>query len=77
MLGILTVGESVTKIIKYIASGLLVGLVAYVIFKKSLKLETIIIITVIAATMFSMLDAYCLPDDNLCKMFTKNNRRIR
>ena len=70
MLGILTVGESVTKIIKYIASGLLVGLVAYVIFKKSLKLETIIIITVIAATMFSMLDAYCLPDDNLCKMFT-------
>lgn len=72
MRGILNVGESVKKIIKYIAVGLLVGLVAYVISKKSLKLELIIIITVTAATIFSILDTYYLTDNNFSKMFTSS-----
>lgn len=72
MRGILNVGESVKKIIKYIAVGLLVGLVAYVISKKPLKLELIIIITVTAATIFSILDTYYLTDNNFSKMFTSS-----
>lgn len=46
------------RIIKYLVEGLMVAIAAYAIPKKSLNLEEIALIALIAAATFSILDTY-------------------
>jgi threonine/homoserine efflux transporter RhtA len=54
----INIPEIITRIIKYIIEGLAVAVVASLIPRRSLDLEDIAVISLTAATMFSILDAY-------------------
>ena len=58
MNGLINVGELVKRIIKYLVEGLMVGIAAYAIPKRSLNVEEIILISLTAAATFSILDTY-------------------
>lgn len=50
--------ELAKKAIKYLVEGLIVALAAYAIPKKSLNIEEIIVIALVAAATFSILDVF-------------------
>jgi len=50
--------ELVKRIIKYLVEGIIVAIAAYVIPKKSLNVEEIIVIALMAAATFSVLDVF-------------------
>ena len=50
--------ELVKRIIKYLVEGIIVAISAYVIPKKSLNVEEIIVIALMAAATFSVLDVF-------------------
>ena len=55
---LIDIGELVKRIIKYLVEGLIVAIVAFVIPKRSLNVEEIILIALTAAATFSILDTY-------------------
>ncbi len=48
--------EALTRLIKYIFEGLMVGLVAYILPKSKLRFDEILLIGLSAACVFSILD---------------------
>lgn len=50
--------ELIKRAIKYIIEGIIVALAAYVIPKKSLNVEEVIVIALTAAATFSVLDVF-------------------
>jgi hypothetical protein len=50
--------ELIKRAIKYIIEGIIVALAAYVIPKKSLNLEEVVVIALTAAACFSVLDVF-------------------
>jgi ABC-type Co2+ transport system permease subunit len=50
--------ELIKRAIKYIIEGIIVALAAYVIPKKSLNIEEVVVIALTAAATFSILDTY-------------------
>lgn len=56
--GLLDVNELVQRVVKYLVEGLMVALASYAIPKKSLKLDEIALIALVAAATFSILDTY-------------------
>ena len=50
--------ELIKRIIKYIVEGLMVAIAAYAIPKKSLNVEEIVVIALMAAATFSVLDVF-------------------
>ena len=55
---LLDVNELVQRVVKYLVEGLMVALASYAIPKKSLKLDEIALIALVAAATFSILDTY-------------------
>ena len=52
------VHELVRRIVKYLIEGLMVAIAAYAIPKKSMNLEEIALLALVAAATFSILDTY-------------------
>ena len=52
------VQEIVRRIVKYLVEGLMVAVAAYAIPKKSMNLEEIALLALVAAATFSILDTY-------------------
>jgi hypothetical protein len=52
------ISELVKRAIKYIVEGIIVALAAYVIPKKSLNVEEVVVIALTAAATFSVLDVF-------------------
>lgn len=52
------VQEIVRRIVKYLIEGLMVAIAAYAIPKKSMNLEEIALLALVAAATFSILDTY-------------------
>jgi ABC-type Co2+ transport system permease subunit len=52
------VSELIKRAIKYIIEGIIVALAAYVIPKKSLNVEEVVVIALTAAATFSVLDVF-------------------
>ena len=52
------VREIVRRIIKYLIEGLMVAIAAYAIPKKTMNLEEIALLALVAAATFSILDTY-------------------
>jgi ABC-type Co2+ transport system permease subunit len=52
------VQEIVRRIVKYLVEGLMVAIAAYAIPKKSMNLEEIALLALVAAATFSILDTY-------------------
>jgi ABC-type Co2+ transport system permease subunit len=50
--------EIVRRIVKYLVEGLMVAIAAYAIPKKSMNLEEIALLALVAAATFSILDTY-------------------
>jgi hypothetical protein len=50
--------ELIKRAIKYIVEGIIVALAAYVIPKKSLSVEEVIVISLTASATFSLLDVF-------------------
>ena len=58
MLGTLDLGEFIKRAMKYVVEGIMVAVAAYAIPNKSLKVDEILLIALVAAATFSILDAY-------------------
>ena len=58
MLGNLDLGEFIKRAMKYVVEGIMVAVAAYAIPNKSLKVDEILLIALVAAATFSILDAY-------------------
>tara|TARA_Y100001980_G_C14541376_1_gene319330 strand:- start:514 stop:768 length:255 start_codon:yes stop_codon:yes gene_type:complete len=58
MMGNLDLGEFIKRALKYIVEGIMVAIAAYAIPNKSLKVDEILLIALVAAATFSILDAY-------------------
>jgi ABC-type Co2+ transport system permease subunit len=54
----LNIEELVKRIIKYLIQGLVIAIVAVVIPKKSLNIEEVVILSLVAAATFSILDVF-------------------
>ena len=52
----LDIQEMVTRVIKYLLEGLVVGIVAFVLPSKGLTINEAILIALVAAAMFALLD---------------------
>jgi len=52
------VQELIKRIVKYLFEGIVVALVAYTIPKKRLDIEEVVIIALVAAMTFSLLDVF-------------------
>lgn len=50
--------ELIQRVIKYLVEGFMVAVAAYAIPKKSLKMDEVALIALIAAATFSILDTY-------------------
>ena len=50
--------EIVRRIVKYLVEGLIVAIAAYAIPKKSMNIEEITLLALVAAATFSILDTY-------------------
>ncbi len=57
-MGNLDLGEFIKRALKYIVEGIMVAIAAYAIPNKSLKVDEILLIALVAAATFSILDAY-------------------
>lgn len=51
-------GELIKRAVKYVIEGIMVAIAAYVIPKKSLNVDEIVLIALSAAAIFSILDTY-------------------
>jgi hypothetical protein len=51
-------GEFIKRIIKYLIEGLIVGIVAVILPKKSLNVEEVVIVGLTAASTFALLDVF-------------------
>ena len=51
-------GELIKRAIKYLVEGVIVAIAAYTIHKKALNIEEIVIIGLMAAATFSILDVF-------------------
>jgi ABC-type Co2+ transport system permease subunit len=58
MNGVMNLSELVKRLVKYLVEGLMVAVAAYAIPKRSLNLEEIMLIALIAAATFSILDTF-------------------
>ena len=58
MFGNLDLGEFIKRALKYVIEGIMVAIAAYAIPNKSLKVDEILLIALVAAATFSILDAY-------------------
>ena len=58
MSGMFDFNELVKRSIKYIIEGIMVAIAAYAIPKKSLNVEEIVVIALMAAATFSVLDVF-------------------
>jgi ABC-type Co2+ transport system permease subunit len=58
MSGMFDFNELVKRAIKYIIEGIMVAIAAYAIPKKSLNVEEIVVIALMAAATFSVLDVF-------------------
>lgn len=56
--GFLDLGELVKRALKYLVEGLIVALAAYVIPAKRLRVDETLLIALVAAATFSILDTY-------------------
>jgi len=56
--GFLDLGELVKRALKYFVEGLIVALAAYVIPSQRLRLDETLLIALVAAATFSILDTY-------------------
>jgi len=56
--GFLDLGELVKRALKYFVEGIIVALAAYVIPAKRLRLDETLLIALVAAATFSILDTY-------------------
>jgi|TARA_Y100000816_G_C26008704_1_gene527309 ABC-type Co2+ transport system permease subunit len=56
--GMFDVQELVKRVVKYLIEGIVVAIVAFSIPKKSLNVEEIVIIGLVAAATFSILDVF-------------------
>tara|TARA_A100001011_G_C14310891_1_gene845534 strand:- start:4015 stop:4278 length:264 start_codon:yes stop_codon:yes gene_type:complete len=56
--GFLDLGELVKRALKYFVEGLIVALAAYVIPAKRLRVDETLLIALVAAATFSILDTY-------------------
>jgi ABC-type Co2+ transport system permease subunit len=56
--GFLNLGELVKRALKYFVEGLIVAIAAYVIPSKRLKMDETLLIALVAAATFSILDMY-------------------
>ena len=54
----LNVKELIKRVVKYLVEGLMVSIAAYAIPKQSLKVDEIILIALVSAATFSVLDTY-------------------
>jgi ABC-type Co2+ transport system permease subunit len=52
------VQEIIRRIVKYLVEGLMVAIAAYAIPKKSMNIEEIALLALVAAATFSILDTY-------------------
>lgn len=52
------VKEILRRLLKYLVEGLMIAIVAYLIPKKSLNMEEILLLALTAAATFSILDTY-------------------
>ena len=50
--------EHIKRVIKYLVEGIMVAIAAYAIPKKSLNLEEVVIIGLVSAATFSVLDVF-------------------
>ena len=50
--------EIIKRIVKYLIEGLMVAIAAYAIPKKSMNIEEIVLLALVAAATFSILDTY-------------------
>ena len=57
-MGNLDLGEFIKRALKYVVEGIMVAIAAYAIPNKSLKVDEILLIALVAAATFSILDAY-------------------
>jgi ABC-type Co2+ transport system permease subunit len=57
-MGLINSTELLKRLIKYIIEGLMVAVAIYVIPKRSLNLEEIVLIALTAAATFAILDSY-------------------
>jgi len=58
MNGMFDMGELVRRAIKYLVEGFMVAIAAFAIPQKSLKIDEICLIALVAAATFSILDTY-------------------
>ena len=56
--GFLDIGELVKRALKYLVEGLIVAIAAYVIPANRLRLDETLLIALVAAATFSILDTY-------------------
>ena len=56
--GYFDISELIKRIIKYLIEGFVIGIVAFVIPKKALNLDEIMLISIVAAATFGILDTY-------------------
>lgn len=58
MNGLFDFNELIKRLIKYLIEGLMVAIAAFAIPKRSLNIEEIIILALVSAATFSILDTY-------------------
>jgi hypothetical protein len=58
MYGVLDFQELVKRVVKYLVEGIVVAIVAFSVPKKQLNIEEIIVIALVAAATFSILDVF-------------------
>jgi hypothetical protein len=58
MHGVLDFQELVKRVVKYLVEGVVVAIVAFSVPKKQLNIEEIIVIALVAAATFSILDVF-------------------
>jgi ABC-type Co2+ transport system permease subunit len=58
MSGLFDINELIKRLIKYLIEGLMVAIAAFAIPKRSLNIEDIVILGLVSAATFSILDTY-------------------
>ena len=58
MTGVFDFQELVKRVVKYLVEGIVVAIVAFAVPKKQLNIEEVVIIALVAAATFSILDVF-------------------
>lgn len=58
MTGVFDFQELVKRVVKYLVEGIVVAIVAFAVPKKQLNVEEVVIIALVAAATFSILDVF-------------------